>query len=94
MREKEFQQRVVDYARTLNWAAYHTHDSRRSEPGFPDLVLVRGPRLVFAELKTEIGSTTADQERWLDALCKVEGRPEVFVWRPSEWESEIMEVLR
>ena len=40
--EKQFQQSVVEVARTLKWRVYHTHDSRRSAAGFPDLVLTRG----------------------------------------------------
>lgn len=51
--EKAFQQRVVDFARITGWLAYHTWDSRKSEKGYPDLTLVRHPRLVFAELKVE-----------------------------------------
>src|SRR5688572_19177552 len=39
--ERAFQAQVVKYARLMGWTAYHTHDSRRSQAGFPDLVLVR-----------------------------------------------------
>jgi hypothetical protein len=34
----------------LGWRVYHTWDSRKSEPDFPDLVLVRD-RVMFAELQ-------------------------------------------
>jgi hypothetical protein len=47
LRESVFQDQIVGLARFYGWdRVYHTHDSRRSHPGFPDLVLVRGPELV------------------------------------------------
>ena len=39
--EKDFQQQVKDLARMLGWKTYHTYDSRRSDPDFPDLVMAR-----------------------------------------------------
>jgi len=59
MREKEFQDRVIELAKWEKWLAYHVPDSRRvTSPGFPDLVLLRAPDLVFAELKSEKGRVT------------------------------------
>ena len=55
--EKQFMTAVVEMARMLGWLVYHTHDSRRSEAGFPDIVAVRRERVVFIELKTEKGET-------------------------------------
>jgi len=70
--EKEFQQTVVDMARLLGWRVYHTHDSRRSEPGFPDLCLVRD-RIVFLELKTATGKVTPEQAGWISAITAAGG---------------------
>jgi len=42
---------------------YHTHDSRRSERGFPDLVIC-GRRVLFRELKTTEGTMSGPQARW------------------------------
>lgn len=53
--EKRFQAQIVTLARTLGWAEHHTYDSRRSPAGFPDLVLLRPPRLILAEVKTDAG---------------------------------------
>lgn len=69
--EAAFQDEVLGLARLYGWRAYHTHDSRRSAPGFPDLVLVRPPRLIFAELKTDTGRVKPEQEAWLEALAEV-----------------------
>lgn len=89
--EAEFQAAVIEMAHVTRWRVYHTHDSRRSPHGFPDLVLVRKERLVFAELKSEYGRVTVPQLHWLDALEQVPG-VEAFLWRPHNW-AEIEKVL-
>jgi hypothetical protein len=76
------------------WAlTYHTYDSRRSEPGWPDLVLLhpRRRRVVFAELKREGEHPTADQQAWLDGLASC--GLEVACWRPTDLDDEIPAVL-
>lgn len=88
--EAGFQRTVTEYATWRGWRWYHTHDSRRSPSGFPDLVLVRGQNLIFVELKSEKGRVTSDQQEWIDALSATNydhSGPLVFVWRPSDWES-------
>ena len=85
MREKQLQDAIVAAAQRLGWLVYHTHDSRRSQPGFPDLVLVhpgRG-RILYRELKTMTGKVTTDQQKWLDALAAAGA--DVGVWRPTDW---------
>ena len=80
--EKDFQSRVVSLARSLGWMVFHPFDSRRSEPGWPDLSLVR-ERFIVAELKAENGKLTEDQERWLEAFRRA--RVPAYCWRPSDW---------
>ena len=92
MTEKKFLQQVRDLAKLCGWLVYHTYDSRRSPEGFPDLVLVRNDKIIFAELKSEKGRTTSAQEMWLKALEKVPG-VDVHLWRPSDWD-RIVEILR
>ena len=46
--EKDFQRQVLELARLYRWHAYHPALSKWSERGWPDLALVRPPRLVFA----------------------------------------------
>jgi hypothetical protein len=41
MSERDLLQAVRDCARSLGWMTYHTHSSRRSEEGFPDVILAR-----------------------------------------------------
>lgn len=80
--EAAWQAQVIGLARFYGWRLAHFHDSRREvrgrggsrlvgdrdAAGFPDLVLVRGPELIYAELKTDRGRTSAEQDGWLDAL--------------------------
>ena len=89
--EKAWQGQVLTLARMFGWRAYHTYDSRRCVAGFPDLVLVRRPRVLFVELKTDRGRLSQSQREWLDALrdCHVE----VYVWRPADVE-RVTEILR
>ena len=89
--EKAFQARVVALAKLNHWLLYHTHDSRHSVAGFPDLVMVRLGRVVFAELKSQCGEPTEEQERWLQTL-RMTGKCEAYLWRPSDY-PEIQETL-
>lgn len=82
--EEQFQNQVLELARLTGWTCYHTWLAAHSSPGFPDLVLVRPPRLVFAELKSERGKVSPAQERWLQVLADCQG-VEVRLWRPSDW---------
>jgi len=74
---------VIDLAHLTGWLCYHTHDSRRSCPGFPDVILVRGTQLLAAELKSERGRVTPAQQGWIDALSRA--GIEVHVWRPADF---------
>lgn len=89
--EREFMAHVVKLAKARGFLVYHTYRSDRSEPGFLDLVMVREDRIVWAELKTEIGKMSAAQQKWYDALDRA--GEFVYLWRPSDW-WEIVEVLK
>jgi hypothetical protein len=54
----------------------------RNVAGLPDLILIRRPRVVWAELKAEGGTVTEAQQAWLDDL-QASGQ-EVYLWRPSD----------
>lgn len=86
MSEATLQTNIVGAAKDLGWQTYHTHDSRRSDPGFPDLCLVhpKQDRCLFAELKRQNGRSRADQLIWADKL-KALSYVEYYLWRPSDW---------
>jgi hypothetical protein len=90
--EEGFQNRVIVYARLMRWRTFHPWTSIHSPSGFPDLVMVRWPRCIFAELKSATGRFTPDQIAWLDELAKCPA-VEVYRWRPADW-PEVEHVLR
>lgn len=70
---------------------YRTPVSGALGSGWPDLVLVRTGRLIFAELKAQKGKVTGLQQTVLGVLGAIPCA-EVYVWRPSDWEL-ILETL-
>lgn len=80
--ERGFQAAVLEFAALRGWLCFHPFDSRRSQAGFPDLVLVRD-RVIFVELKAPQGRISPDQHQWIDALENAGAQ--VYVWRPADW---------
>ena len=85
---------VIELAHWRGWMVHHDRPARtaqgwrtavQGDVGFPDLVLVRGSSLVFAELKSEKGKLTAAQEKWIAEL-RLHGSL-VYVWKPSDWDT-------
>lgn len=63
---------------------YHTHDSRRSDPGFPDCtILMPSGKLMFRELKDQKGKLSPAQAVWRDRLLAAGF--DWGLWRPSDW---------
>lgn len=97
--EKTLLAEVRRLAKAHGWICYHTHDSRHSERGFPDVVLARTAtatspgRLIFAELKRQNKTKTSkEQETWLSVLAHTVPGVEVYLWRPDECDT-IAEIL-
>ena len=82
--EKEFQSWVTNRLTKWGWTWYHTHDSRRSPEGFPDLVMGHMSReiMLVRELKLDNKGPTEAQQKWLDlfTLCGYDAD----VWRPRD----------
>jgi hypothetical protein len=50
--------------------------------------MVRGDRIIFAELKSPVGKLSLEQEKWIIALRLAgESNPGVdtYVWKPEDW---------
>jgi hypothetical protein len=82
--EAELQRLVEELCARLHLAHYHTFDSRRSEPGFPDSVIV-GTEILYRELKSKDGVLTPHQRRWGSRIERAGGN--WAVWRPADWGS-------
>lgn len=94
MTEAQLQAAIIELAVVLGYRHYHTFNSRKSPSGFPDLVLVRAPRIVFAELKSAQGSLTAEQKEWMASLAACPS-VETCLWGPADWlDGTIEKVLR
>ena len=83
--EASWQAQVVAAAEVFDWYIYHNPDSRRSTAGFPDLVLIRPPRVLFMEWTRQTGRLSPIQREVIDQLEACPG-VEVHVARPSDWE--------
>jgi hypothetical protein len=81
MTEADLQDHIIAICKRLGLDVYHTHDSRRSEAGFPDLTIAGDHGHLFAELKQQHKHPTAPQQAWLDRLAKT---GTAVVWRPSD----------
>lgn len=82
--ESEFQRTVVEAATALNWIVVHFPNTY-GNPIWPDLTLIRGGRIIFAELKREDGTLSRKQRERLWELANA--GMTVHVWKPSMWES-------
>lgn len=89
MSEEELQDAVIEAAQLQGWVCVHHRPARteagwrtaiQGQKGFPDLVLARDGRVIFAELKSAKGKPTADQLIWLEALGDL-----ARLWRPADW---------
>lgn len=92
MTEADFQKAVIELAHRNGWLVYHAVPAQvrpgvwrttyAGDRGFPDLMMVHPTRGgLFAELKTDKGKVTPEQQQWLDTLR--EAGYEAYCWRPA-----------
>ena len=90
MLEAQFQAQVIQLARINGWKVFHPakmqsrdgtwRTALQGDKGWPDLVLAHKDRgLIVAELKSDVGKVSFDQQAWLTHLAPW---AEVHVWRP------------
>jgi hypothetical protein len=116
--EAAFMAQVIGLARVYGWRIYHPpagghgsaktggrrvdHEQVPEGRGFPDLLLLKGGRLIVAELKTRTGRMRQDQQEWLDAFNQMGyaiddlyGSADTAwpragvvanIWRPEDWD--------
>jgi len=103
--EKQFEAQIKDLAKLFGYTYYHTWRSIHSPSGWPDCVFARlepEPKFIIAELKTDDlknSQPSFEQYAWLYLLQHL-GKPhgimgfDAWLWRPSDFDTEIVEVLR
>ena len=103
--EADFTTQVVELAQTLEWRVVHFRPARVFSEGvetyrtagqgdirgFPDILALKGRRMVAMELKSEDApGATEEQHEWLVA-CRFAGA-ETYIMRPSDW-PDILKIL-
>ena len=99
--ETDFQYAVKEHAEADGWAVMSWRKSASpgkdgrwrglAAPGWPDLILVKGKRLLAVELKSEKGHVTPAQRRWLKLLNGAGA--ESYIARPRD-AAELIGILR
>ena len=91
--EQSFQHKVQELGRAYGWQDWHVLRSKGMRAGFPDLVLMRPPELIWIELKAKKGKVTPAQAQMHDDL-RASGQ-RIYLWYDTDevW-GEIQEALR
>ena len=94
MTENTLLSAVLSLAELFGWRTLHirpamTEHGWRSPvqgdgKGFPDVLAIRGDRILAAELKSDQGRLTDEQRAWLDVLAQA--GVETHLWRPEHWQ--------
>jgi hypothetical protein len=75
---------ILALCRSLRLYAYHTFDSRKCAPGFPDLVII-GRRVLWRELKGWKPSSRPTRAQ-IDVLTGLRNAgQDAAIWRPVDW---------
>jgi hypothetical protein len=107
MSEKELHDDIVEFAESCGWIYAHVPDglykfaaihrrfsALKGAKSLPDLIMLHAEmnRCIVAETKTERGSLSKGQKRWLELFSRIEG-VETYLWRPRTM-SEVYRILR
>lgn len=82
--ERQLQDSIFALCRVMRLYVYHTFDSRRSVPGFPDLVII-GNRVLWRELKDWRPSSRPTREQARVLMRLRNAGQDAGIWRPADW---------
>ena len=96
--EEEFQNRTIELAQRFGWRVAHFRAAKTEHgwrtpvsadgSGFPDVVAVKGNKILFIEFKSNRGCHTESQKEWIARLGQAarSEKCEVYVatWRPRD----------
>lgn len=100
MTEADFLNQIIELAHLYQWRVQHVRPAWsnkgwrspiQGDSGFPDLVLMKPPRVILAEVKSNKGRLSPEQRDWVTALDICPG-VETYIWRPRMWD-DIVEIL-
>jgi VRR-NUC domain len=100
--ERECQDTIVEAARWGGWRIFGVRPARTKhswetpifgDKGWPDLVLVRGERILAVELKRTPNKPEPEQVVWLEVLAAA-GVDARLVWVPEEMDDLVAELVR
>jgi hypothetical protein len=100
--EDAWQSRITDLLDLRGWLWIHIRPARTTQgwrtpisgplgKGWPDIIAVRGDRLVALELKSARGRVSPEQRGVIDALAVIPGVT-AMVARPADW-AAVQELL-
>jgi hypothetical protein len=91
--EAQFSEQGLQLASIFRWRTAHFRPALTKKgwrtpvagdgKGFLDLLMIKPPRIVVAELKSARGKLTPEQEEWLADWRACPGA-EAFVWKPDQ----------
>lgn len=81
--EDDMKDQIIEVSKTLGYLVFHDNDPKRNVAGFPDLWILGFGKLLVLELKTDTGTVTREQQKWI-AQLKIAGI-DVRVYRCAQW---------
>ena len=98
----QLQEQILDLAKIYGWRRAHFRPARTKwgyrtavsgeGAGFPDLLLLRGDRMLAWECKSQYEKTTPEQDAWLAAFAQIRNCDSRVI-RFADWEY-IVEALK
>lgn len=94
MTHAELQNNIVKAAKLCGFRCQYWWKSIHSPAGFPDLFMIKGQKIILAELKVGNDKLSPSQIEWKDILTQVK-TIEYYEWHEEDWISgSILEILK
>ncbi len=91
--EDEMLEALMELGPSLGYLTYHTHDSRHSPAGYPDVSLIGNGMAVWVELKGEGEKMTPAQERYAERIGDLPHPCWHFLVHPSTYDNLVQRLV-